>query len=148
GRPAPRPRRCGGRQSRGGRGGGSARRSSRSLRAPLRGDARLSFLQALAYFFREALVNLLRSWKVSLLAVLTITVSLLLGGTFLVASRNLSEAVERWRGEMKVVLYLKPDAPPAQLQHLAAQVKTSAPWAASVEAVSAAAARERFQESF
>ncbi|HEX2223172.1 MAG TPA: hypothetical protein VHN15_03080, partial [Thermoanaerobaculia bacterium] len=87
----------------------------------------MSFLQALAYFFREALVNLLRSWKVSLLAVLTITVSLLLGGIFLVASRNLSAAVERWRGEMKVVLYLKPDAPPAQLQQLAAQAKASAP---------------------
>jgi cell division transport system permease protein len=108
----------------------------------------LSFLQAVAYFFREALVNLLRSWKVSLLAVLTITVSLLLGGIFLVASRNLSEAVERWRGEMKVVLYLKPDAPAAQLAQLATQVKASAPWAPSVEAVSAAAARQRFQESF
>lgn len=108
----------------------------------------MNLLQALTYFFREALVNLLRSWKVSLLAVLTITVSLLLGGTFLLASRNLAASVERWRGEMKVVLYLKPEATDAQLQQLASQVKASAPWASSVEAVSAAAARQRFQEVF
>lgn len=104
--------------------------------------------QALTYFFREALVNLLRSWKVSLLAVLTITVSLLLGGTFLLASRNLAASVERWRGEMKVVLYLKPEATDAQLQQWAAQVKDSAPWATSVEAVSAAEARQRFKAAF
>jgi cell division transport system permease protein len=108
----------------------------------------LSFFQAVAYFFREALVNLLRSWKVSLLAVLTITVSLLLGGTFLLASRNLSRSVERWRDEMKVVLYLKPGAPPADLQRLAAEVRASAPWAGSVEAVSPDLARQRFQEAF
>jgi cell division transport system permease protein len=108
----------------------------------------LSFLQALRYFLGEALLNLLRSWRVSLLAVLTITVSLLLGGTFLLASRNLSRSVERWRDEMKVVLYLKPGAPPAELQRLAAEVRASAPWAGSVEAVSADMARQRFQESF
>ena len=41
----------------------------------------MTLFQALAYFFREAAVGLARSWKVSLLAVVTIGVSLFLGGT-------------------------------------------------------------------
>jgi len=49
----------------------------------------VSLLKALRYFLREALVNLARGWKVSLLAILTITVSLLVGGAFLLVSRNL-----------------------------------------------------------
>src|SRR6202012_4254689 len=85
-------------ERRGSTGGGGGRRArdggplpapSRPARGP-RGDppaprrsrrgARGSLLQALRYFFREALVNLARGFKVSLLAVLTITVSLILGG--------------------------------------------------------------------
>jgi cell division protein FtsX len=58
----------------------------------------VSILQALRYFFREAGINLLRGWKVSLLAVLTIAVSLFIGGAFLLVSGNLSASVERWRG--------------------------------------------------
>ena len=45
---------------------------------------------------REALVNLARGWKVSLVAVLTIAVSLFVGGAFLLVSSNLLASVERW----------------------------------------------------
>ena len=45
----------------------------------------------------------------SLLAVVTIAVSLGIGGTFLLVSRNLGGLVERWRGEARVVVYLRPD---------------------------------------
>ncbi|HEY0782172.1 MAG TPA: permease-like cell division protein FtsX [Thermoanaerobaculia bacterium] len=103
--------------------------------------------QALRYFFVEALLNLVRSWKVSLLAVLTIGVSLLLGGLFLLASRNLSGSVESWRGEMRVVIYLRPEATAADLAHVAAAAR-EAPWARAVEAISAATARKRFQDTF
>ena len=41
----------------------------------------MTLFQALLYFLREAAVGLARSWKVSLLAVLTIAVSLFLGGS-------------------------------------------------------------------
>ena len=64
--------------------------------------------RALAYFFREATVSLVRSWKVSALAILTIAVSLLIGGTFLLLSANLSRVVERWEQEARLVLYLTP----------------------------------------
>lgn len=105
----------------------------------------MNFLQALRYFFREAAVNLLRGWKVSLLAVLTIAVSLFIGGAFLLVSGNLSAAVERWRGEMRVVIYLRPNTSEADLRRLAAEA-ARAPGVISVEPVTAAAARRRFRE--
>jgi cell division transport system permease protein len=107
----------------------------------------LSLARALRYFAREACLNLLRSWRVSLLAVLTITVSLLLGGAFLLASRNLAGSVEGWRGQLRVVIYLKPGTPASDLPRLAAAAG-AAPWVAGVEVVSPAAARRRFRDTF
>ncbi len=107
----------------------------------------MSFLKALRYFLREATVNLLRSWKVSLLAVLTIAVSLFIGGAFLLVSGNLAASVERWRGELRVVIYLRPDTSEAELRRLAAEAARG-PGVASVEPVTAAAARRRFREIF
>lgn len=107
----------------------------------------MSLLQALRYFFREALVNLLRSWKVGLLAVLTIAVSLLVGGAFLLMSRNLAASVGQWQKEMRVVIYLRPDTGADELRRLAAEAGRPA-WVAGVEPVTAAAARQRFGEIF
>jgi cell division transport system permease protein len=107
----------------------------------------LKLFQALRYFCREAAVNLLRSWKVSLLAVLTIAVSLFIGGAFLLVSGNLSASVERWRGEMRAVIYLKPDTPEAELRRLADEAGRQ-PGVKSVEAVTPATARRRFQQTF
>lgn len=107
----------------------------------------MTLLGAVAYFLREALVNLFRGWKTSLVAILTIAVSLLLGGAFLLASRNLLESVERWRREMRIVVYLKPGTPEPVLARLTAEAGR-APWVASAQAVSSAAARARFRETF
>jgi cell division transport system permease protein len=107
----------------------------------------VSLARALRYFAREAVLNLLRSWRVSLLAVLTITVSLVLGGAFLVASRNLAASVESWRGQLRVVLYLRADARPEDLQRLATEVRSS-PWVQSAAVVTAVAARQRFRATF
>jgi cell division transport system permease protein len=107
----------------------------------------VSLARALRYFAREACLNLIRSWRVSLLAVLTITVSLLLGGAFLLASRNLAGSVEGWRGQLRVVVYLKPGTPASDLPRLAAAAR-AAPWVAAVDVVSPAAARRRFRETF
>lgn len=107
----------------------------------------MKFFQAVLYFFREALVNLARGWKVSLVAVLTIAVSLFVGGAFLLVSGNLLASVERWRGEMRLVLYLQPETPDAVVRALAAEAGRG-PGVASVEVVLAEAARRRFQEAF
>jgi cell division transport system permease protein len=107
----------------------------------------MTLLGALTYFLREALVNLVRGWKTSLVAILTIAVSLLLGGAFLLASRNLLESVERWRREMRIVVYLKPGTPDPVLARLTAEAGR-APWVTGAQAVSSAAARARFRDTF
>lgn len=107
----------------------------------------MTILQAVVYFFREAAVNLLRSWKTSLVAVLTIAVSVLLGGAFLLASHNVMESVQRWRRDMRVVIYLQPGRPRADLERLAAEA-AAAPWVASAKAVSPQDAKQRFREIF
>ncbi len=103
--------------------------------------------QALSYFFREAVVNLIRGWKVSLLAVLTISVSLFVSGAFLIVSQNLSRTVERWRGEARVVVYLEPGAAEEGLRQLQERV-LAVPWVTSARQVSAAEARRRFEDLF
>ncbi len=107
----------------------------------------MSFFQAIAYFAREAFLNLLRSWKVSLVAVLTIAVSLFLAGTFLLVSGNLRGVVDRWRGESKIVIYLEPDAAPESRQRLRHELE-SARWTLQVEVITTEVAERRFREAF
>ncbi|HEX5758593.1 MAG TPA: FtsX-like permease family protein [Thermoanaerobaculia bacterium] len=108
----------------------------------------MSLAQALAYFFREAAGGLRRGWKVSLLAVFTIAVSLFVGGVFLLASGNLARALERWRAETRVVVYLRPGTPPPAVERLRAEAARGPAWVRGVEAVSPQAARARFAASF
>jgi cell division transport system permease protein len=107
----------------------------------------MSLWKALRYFFREALINLARGFRVSALAIFTIAVSLTLGGVFLLAGRNLSQAVERWRAETRVVIYLQPGITGADLDRLAAAARQPA-WVQGVQGISATAARQRFRELF
>ena len=71
----------------------------------------MSLLRILLFFVREAYVNLRRSWRVSLLAVFTITTSLFVGGLFLLLSENLARLLEEWRGQAKVIVYLSAPLP-------------------------------------
>jgi len=105
----------------------------------------VSFLQALVYFLRESALNLVRSWKVSLLAVLTIAVSLFLSGTFWLAATNLGARVTQWSTEARLVVYVRPDASAEEVTALEALVREPA-WVTAVESVSAEQARERFRE--
>ena len=107
----------------------------------------MTFAQAVAYFFHEACVSLVRSFKVSILAVLTIGVSLFLGGVFLLVSGSLSQVIESWRTESKLVVYLDAESSAEERIDLAARLQ-EAPWADGVEAVSTEEARRRFREAF
>lgn len=107
----------------------------------------MTFLQAIAYFAREAAVNLVRSWKVSLLAIMTIAVSLFLAGLFFLVGGNLQRIVERWYGESKIVVYLEDGADPAAVSALRDKI-AAAPWTVEVEAITSADAGRRFRESF
>lgn len=103
--------------------------------------------KALRYFLREAGVSLVRSWKVSFLAVLVIAVSLFVGGVFLVVAGNLARVVERARDESRVVVYFAPETGEAETGALAAELAAE-PWVVSVREVSAEEARRRFVEIF
>jgi len=107
----------------------------------------VTFGKALRYFLREAGVSLVRSWKVSVLAVLVITVSLFVGGVFLVVAGNLARVVERARDESRVVVYFAPETGEAETEALASELAAE-PWVASVRTVSAGEARRRFVEIF
>lgn len=107
----------------------------------------MNLLKALRYFLHEAVVSLLRSWKVSALAVVTIAVSLFVGGSLLLITSNLSGLVETWRSEAKIVVYLAPQAETGDIAELLAETRRL-DWVQRVEVVDAEVARSRFQRSF
>lgn len=88
-----------------------------------------------------------RGWKASLIAVLTIAVSLFVWGAFLVVGRNLGDAMERWRGEARLIVYLEPGVSESMRRRIEAWV-VEARWVDSVRLVSPAEAGRRFQEVF
>jgi cell division transport system permease protein len=103
--------------------------------------------RAVVYFFREASLNLARSWKISLVAVSTIAVSLFVGGALLLLTGNAEALVDEWQSEARVVVYLRPGVTPEAAAPLGAELRR-APWATAVDAVSAVEARQRFQRTF
>jgi len=113
----------------------------------------MTFRRALFYFFREAATSLVRSWKVSLVAVATIAVSLFVGGVFLVVGGNLSQVAERAKQDVRVVVYFDPTAAGSAaeqtetMEALAAAARTK-PWVRGTTLVSAEEARQRFVEIF
>jgi len=107
----------------------------------------MSLTQALWFFVHEAVLSLRRSWKVSALAVLTIAVSLFVGGAFLLVSSNLQRVVESWRREARVVVYLAPGASDAEVDRLRSLAQSEA-WVLAVEEVTGGTAEERFRTAF
>ncbi len=107
----------------------------------------MTFLQAIVYFFREASLSLVRSWKISLLAVTTIAVSLFLGGVFLLVSGNLRQLVETWQRESKIVIYLQTEAGPEEIADLKKRI-ADVPWTLETEVITSEKAHERFRQAF
>ncbi len=107
----------------------------------------MTLLQALVYFFREAALNLLRGWKVSLLVAVTIGVSLFVGGLFLLLSAGVARSVAAWRGEAKVVAYLAADTDLGVARSIAEEARRM-PWIRAVDLVSAEEAKGRFETAF
>ena len=107
----------------------------------------MRFFQALLYFTREAALNLFRGWKVSLLAVLTIAVSLFLGGVFLLVSSNLGRVIEQWRGESKIVVYLDREADETDRKRVEGTLRQLEE-TLEVEVYTPEEAAERFRQTF
>lgn len=102
--------------------------------------------QALLYFLVEAGLSLVRSWKVSLVAVLTIALSLYMGGFVVLATENLEATVEGWREDLKVVVYLESGVLQADSELL--ELVAMPEWVRGVDEVSSSQAQERFRQTF
>jgi len=107
----------------------------------------LNLLQAALYFLREAAIGLLRSWRVSLLAVFTIGVSLFLAGGFLLASRNLAGEIHTWREEARFVVYLAESSTDVERTTVEKTLR-DAPWTLDVAYVSPEEGAARFRTAF
>jgi len=107
----------------------------------------LSLLQALRYFFVEAWVGLARSWRVSVLAVLTIGVSLFLAGAFLLTSRNLSQSISAWKHEARFAVYLDKQVSDEARQRIEEALRGSA-WVEELFYVSPEEGATRFRAAF
>jgi cell division transport system permease protein len=103
--------------------------------------------RAIGYFFREASLNLARSWKISALAISTIAMSLFIGGALLLLTTNLRELVADWRSEAKVVVYLRAGIGEVDAAPLAAELGQQQ-WSLAVHTVTAEEARRRFAGYF
>ena len=99
----------------------------------------------LGYFARESLTNFRRNWVMSLGAVITIYLSLLLIGVSLVAGVVLTEIVKSVEDKVSVQVFLKDGAATEDVQALQAFVKTD-PLVKSVEYTSKEEALVRFKE--
>jgi cell division transport system permease protein len=104
-------------------------------------------LRILGHFSGEALASLCRSWRISLLAMLTIATSVFVAGTFWLLSSNLSRIVGDWRQAARVVIYLSPGASPEEIERVADRIER-APWVVEVEHISESQARDRFERTF
>jgi cell division transport system permease protein len=107
----------------------------------------MTWAQAIRYFFGEALLSLRRGWRVSLLAIVTIAVSLFLGGLFALVSHNLGRQLEAWTGQARVVVYFDSSTSETALGETRASL-LRLPWIEAVTLVTLEQARERFRQAF
>lgn len=107
----------------------------------------MNVFQAFAYFVREAAVGLARSFRVSLLAIFTIAVSLFLSGMVLLVSKNLARTVHEWRAEARFAVYLAPGLDAAGRAAVRAAIEQGR-FTDDLTEITPEAARERFERAF
>ena len=107
----------------------------------------MSFWQALWYFAREAVQSAVRSWRISLVAVLTLAISLFLCGLFLLVLQNFGSTIEGWRSGLRVVAYLEEDISEADRSSLE-DLLAAPEWVDSVIEVDSEEAAARFEAAF
>lgn len=107
----------------------------------------MSLIRILGYFLGEAASSLWRSWRVSLLAILTIAMSIFIGGTFMLLSGNLDHLVENWRQEAKIIVYLESTSSSGDVDRVRSMADRPV-WVTSVDEISGSEANSRFREIF
>jgi cell division transport system permease protein len=76
----------------------------------------------LGFLIGEALRDLRRAGRVAVAAILLITLSLAALGGFWLVSTNVGQAAARWRDRVRIIVYLKREPPPAEVQALVDRV--------------------------
>lgn len=76
----------------------------------------------IGFLVGEALRDLRRAGRVAVSAILLITLSLAALGGFWLASSNIGQATEQWRHRVRIVVFLKREAPPAEAEALVGRV--------------------------
>ncbi len=107
----------------------------------------MNVFQALGYFASEAIGNLVRGWRISALAVATTALSLFIGGVLLLAGNNMARAIESWRSDAQIVVYLDNDLTDDEIAILTAEL-LELPGVDRVIQIGPDQARERFRERF
>jgi cell division transport system permease protein len=106
----------------------------------------VTILRAFVYFLEQALREMRRGWKVSLLAVFVTAASLFLGGLFALLGGNLSGALEGWEAQARVVVLLAPETPPDAVA--AIEKELDRPFVERRDRVTAVEAQERLRARF
>lgn len=78
---------------------------------------------SLQYVVKETSGNLWRNRLMSLAAVLTISVSLALAGAALLLKQGVSVATSQWKGGVQLLIFMQPNATPAQTHAISKQLK-------------------------
>lgn len=107
----------------------------------------MTFARALFYFASEAVVGMRRSWKVGLLATLTIATSLFMCGLFLLVTHNLAGLLSQWRRQARVLVYFQPQVEQSDIARVQKEVQAQA-GVAEVRLVTRDEARQRFERIF
>jgi len=108
----------------------------------------VSFAKALLYFLTEAFAGLVRSWRISSLAVLTMALTLLLCGGFALVVQNLSGVMREWQEGLRVIVYLAEEGVDETDLAALEVLLRGASWVRSVEVVGPEEATARFRTAF
>lgn len=101
--------------------------------------------RTIPFLVNEALTDLARGGWMAAVAVALTALSFLTLGGFLILSDNLGEAIERWRTELRVILYLRGDVQPNAQTILAERILRQFPEVRAAKAVTKAEALSRLE---
>jgi cell division transport system permease protein len=81
-------------------------------------------LQRISYAIRDTIASFRRNITLSLAAVITSAVSLLLVGTTFLIQRSFDNLLVQWRGDVGMIVFVRPDVAPDALQFIEQNLKS------------------------
>lgn len=99
------------------------------------------------FFFNEAINSLVRNWVMSMAAIVTVLVSMLVLGLGLIVFFNFEQAISDLRNKLEIEVFIKNTASPSDINKLGDQIKAM-PEVKEVNFISKDEALKRLKESF